>query len=92
MIIHDLNVNDVGTYSCEATIELTEFNTYSIFSKTSYVLNLLNPLYPLLNDITSNGETMRARNDELNFKLECKFQNYQKIEWIFKESLKNSTL
>ncbi len=87
-----MNIHDVGVYSCEATIELSEYNTFSIFSKKNYVLNLLNPLYPLLNDLTSNGETIHARNDELNLKLECKFQNYKTVEWVFNEPLSNSSL
>ena len=89
-----MNINDVGVYSCEATIELDEYNTYSVFSEKNYILkfNLAKSLYPELTHLTSNGDVLRIKNDDLNLKLECKFKNYQKIEWVFNEPLKNSTL
>jgi hypothetical protein len=81
-------------YSCEATIELSEFNTYSIYSSKNYLLklNLNNTLYPQFSSLTLDGNVVRTTNNEINLRLECKFHSYEKIEWFFNDTLKNSSL
>ena len=81
-------------YSCEATLELGEYNVYSIHSSTNYILklNLTNAVYPRLDYLLMNGKVLQTSAGESKLRLECKFQNYDKIEWYFNETLKNSSL